>query len=363
MIKRLLLFSFYLLFIAQTGVSQKKVTVAFDSNRHNFGDIKEEKGKTVEYNFMFTNSGSDTLHLFNVKAGCKAITTEWSKGYITSGKKGYVKVIYNPENQSGTFKKVVSVRTNDTDFPVKNLLVEGKVIPRKKTYLDFYPEKIGNLRFKKTHLAIDKFKHHEVRLDSLKIYNDWTKPIKFDFSEMPDFINCVAKPKSLKPGKEGLIIISYSAEKSKNWGLKVNSFNLLTNDSLIPKKEFTIGVNIVEDFSLLTVEKLANPPIIAFNKKLLDFGKVKQGDKAFFVFQIRNDGKRELVIRTTKTSCGCTDSKPENSKLQPGESCKLKVSFNTHGFLGKQEKTVTIISNDPKNPVTLLKIQATVVEL
>jgi hypothetical protein len=46
--------------------------------------------------------------------------------------------------------------------------------------------------------------------------------------------------------------------------------------------------------------------------------------------------------------------------LAKGESTKIHVSFDPRGKSGRQNKTITIISNDPKQSNILLRIQGTV---
>jgi hypothetical protein len=48
------------------------------------------------------------------------------------------------------------------------------------------------------------------------------------------------------------------------------------------------------------------------------------------------------------------------NELKPGESTELKVTFNSTGRMGKQEKTVYIISNDPINSTLQITFSANV---
>jgi hypothetical protein len=43
--------------------------------------------------------------------------------------------------------------------------------------------------------------------------------------------------------------------------------------------------------------------------------------------------------------------------LHPGESMPIKIIFDSTGKSGYQNKTITVITNDPKNPETVLKIR------
>jgi hypothetical protein len=67
-----------------------------------------------------------------------------------------------------------------------------------------------------------------------------------------------------------------------------------------------------------------------------------------------------LIIRNVKTSCGCTAVSPEKNIVPAGDSVPLKVEFNSAGKLGRQNKTITVITNDPKNPTTILRIASNI---
>jgi hypothetical protein len=81
-----------------------------------------------------------------------------------------------------------------------------------------------------------------------------------------------------------------------------------------------------------------------------DFGKITEGEVVNYEYTIKNDGNDELIIKDVKGTCGCTAAKPEKNKLKPGESTKVKVTFNSDGRQGKQVKAVNMSTNDPKNP-------------
>ena len=75
---------------------------------------------------------------------------------------------------------------------------------------------------------------------------------------------------------------------------------------------------------------------------------------------LKNEGKSNLIIRKTKASCGCTAIAPENNVIAPGESTKIKTTFNSAGKKGVQNKTITVITNDPENTTIILNVKGEV---
>ncbi len=86
-------------------------------------------------------------------------------------------------------------------------------------------------------------------------------------------------------------------------------------------------------------------PKFEFEKIEYDFGKLIQGEKVSYTFKFKNTGDGNLIIENTRTSCGCTVPEYTEKPIAPGENGEMKITFNTTGKLGKQHKTITILSN------------------
>ena len=93
-----------------------------------------------------------------------------------------------------------------------------------------------------------------------------------------------------------------------------------------------------------------------------DFGSVAQGKKVPHDFVIKNSGDAPLQIKDLSVSCGCTAAKPSSSLIQPGESAKIQVVFDSTNFFGKVQKSVTVVTNAGKAPRVVLNLEGTVVE-
>jgi uncharacterized cupredoxin-like copper-binding protein len=103
------------------------------------------------------------------------------------------------------------------------------------------------------------------------------------------------------------------------------------------------------------------PKIVAQNNEH-DFGEVQEGTSVTHNFIVSNSGGDVLKISNVRASCGCTAASPEKKELAPGESTTIKVSFNSSGREGHQEKYVYVNSNDPKTPELKLKFTCDVIK-
>ncbi|MBI5218592.1 MAG: DUF1573 domain-containing protein [Bacteroidia bacterium] len=336
----------------------KKATISFDTMENDFGTVKEEGGP-VTCTFEFTNTGGEPLIINNCKSSCGCTTPDWTKAPVMPGKKGFVKATYDPKNRPGKFDKTITV-TSNADPGTNTLRIFGSVTEKVKTTEDLYPQKMGDLRLKSNHIAFVKIFNTQVKSDSLEIINTTDAPMKIGFSNIPAHIKMKAVPESLKPNQKGLVIATYDATKKSDWGFIMDRVDMTINDKTDPNYKLSISATIEEDFSKYTKEQLDNAPKIVFDDVNFDFGTIKQGAVAEHEYKFKNEGRGDLVIRKTKASCGCTAVNPPNTVIKPGESSAIKVSFNSSGKNGKQNKTVTVTTNDPKNYSMLLNIKGTV---
>lgn len=105
-----------------------KSSIRFKETVYNFGNVREDGGP-VSYEFQFENAGNGNLVIINATAECGCTIPEFPKEPIGPGKKGKIKVTYNPLGRPGGFDKVVTVKTNGKPGKV-HLKVRGTVIPK-----------------------------------------------------------------------------------------------------------------------------------------------------------------------------------------------------------------------------------------
>ncbi|MFP4095839.1 MAG: DUF1573 domain-containing protein [Cyclobacteriaceae bacterium] len=356
-------FSIVLAFIMISTLSfsqDKKAGISFEKTQHDFGLVTEDGGP-VSYEFVFTNTGESPLVLSDVRPSCGCTTPTWSREPIEPGAQGTIVAQYNPLNRPGSFNKSISVVSN-ADKQTMVLYIKGNVQPRPRTPKDDYPTKMGALRTKYRSLNMGKVLTHEPVTKSFDIFNDSEETIIFDASPIaPDYLVVEVTPKELLPGQKGSILLTYDADARKSLGFASDRIRLFTNEVEDSIKEFTVMATIEEYFPPMTEEELAQAPRISFGKTSYDFGSIKEGQVVTTDFVFTNTGRSELNIRETQANCGCTVSKPGKSTLAPGESSKITVMFNSNGRRGRQQKIVTVFSNDPKAPTQQLSISGRVI--
>jgi hypothetical protein len=334
--------------------------ISFEEKVHDFGKFKEADGK-VTYKFEFVNTGGADLIIQNVSASCGCTAPRWTREPVPPGGKGFVAATYDPAGRPGTFRKYVTVISNSNPGNVR-LTIAGEVEPRPRTIEDDYHYAMGPMRLKSNHLAFGNLKNTAKAEKKLEVINNSEKSVEVAFQRVPKHVTIQAMPATLKPGQKGLIIASYNAPMRNDWGFVIDRMNLSINGKTERNYSLVVSANIEEDFTSLSPEALANAPVIGVNNTEFNFGKIKQGEKVEHVYVLTNSGKSDLHIRKVKASCGCTAVQPAKRVIAPGESVDIKTVFNSAGKAGNQNKTVTIITNDPKKSKLILWVKGEVLK-
>lgn len=341
---------------AQTA---NKARVAFEKLQHNFGTFKEEQGvQTVAFNFK--NDGDVPLILNNVQASCGCTTPEWTREPVAPGAKGMIKVSYDPRNRPGMFNKTIRVNSNAENTDVV-LTIMGEVTARERTVEEDFPNQIGALRARTNYIAFPSIKENQVKKDSTEVINISDQPVQLSFKTPPPHLSAVIRPAKLAPKQKGYLVVTYDATKIKAYGFISHRLYLNIDGVDDYRNSIAVSTTLEEDFSGLTAEEIKNAPVVTYDGESFDFGDIKPNSKNEHTFNLKNAGKKDLIIRDVKSSCGCTAVSPSKNIVPSGESVPLKVVFDSTGKSGRQNKTITVITNDPKNPTTVLRISSNII--
>jgi hypothetical protein len=354
------IFALALLAIVACAVSfgqSKKASISFATDKYDFGKIQESAGQ-VSYDFVFTNTGGEPLVISNVQTSCGCTSPNWPKEPVLPGAKNKITVTYNPAGRPGKFTKSITVTSNAE--PASNtVFIMGDVIPKEPTIEDKFPQDLGKVRMKTTQFAFNAISPVKVNTSSAELYNSSDSAVVLGVKNVPNWMQVKITPEKVQPKQNAVVEVTYDAKAKNDWGFVVDKFDLTIN-GVPAKARLTVTGNIMDDFSSLTPEQKANAPKIVIDSAVYDFGAIKTGDKAKYDYIVKNNGKSDLLIRKIATSCGCTATNLKSQIVKPGESTIIAVEFNSAGKSGNQAKQITVISNDPENPKTMLTIKGVV---
>ena len=353
-----------LIFTVVMGVSlnaqQNRSKIQLLETEHNFGRFSEEAGRQT-YDFVFTNEGTDPLVVQNISVSCGCTTPEWTKSPIPAGGKGKITAIYDPQNRPGQFNQTLTVYTNSSPSRVV-LTIRGEVVPKEKMVEELFTFPAGAVRFESNQLIFNNVKKNEKKSVTMQIVNTSDKDATVEFLNVPPHLTLKIIPATLSPGQRGVVEGIYDGTANSGWGSVSDIVRLKINNGVNQENIFYyISANLVEDFSNLTKTEIDNAPVFKVASTTIDIGKMKGTEQKDVEFRFQNTGKRDLIIRHIRSTCGCTAiQQGGDSVVKSGEWSSIKAIFDAVGISGRVTRTIFVYTNDPLNSEVTLMLNADV---
>lgn len=155
----------------------------------------------------------------------------------------------------------------------------------------------------------------------------------------------------LKPGETSKINVKFNTIGRE--GQQKKYVYVITNDRENPEFRLSFTANVVPDTQ-------TSGPRLQLSESKHDFGPMEEGKIAGWKVDFKNTGTSELNIKDIKTSCGCTAASVTGRHIKPGESGSLRIEFDSAGKAGRLSRTVTLYTNDFKEPEQTIVIYAEV---
>jgi len=110
---------------------------------------------------------------------------------------------------------------------------------------------------------------------------------------------------------------------------------------------------------LTTVVFAGSGPKIEAVGDVWDLGRIKKGDTGSKVFEIKNTGDEDLIIDEIRACCGYSVSNVSSWTIKPQDTVTATVACDTtRKSVGKDEKKITIGSNDSTQPELKITVRA-----
>ena len=121
------------------------------------------------------------------------------------------------------------------------------------------------------------------------------------------------------------------------------------------KKILSIATAIIAFISLTAMMQVGE---FKFKSESHDFGTIAYNKPVSHEFAFTNAGKSPIIISEVAPSCGCSVADFSKTPVKPGESGKIKVTYNaaTKGPFTKS----FIVKSNTKTPVKTLTIKGNV---
>ena len=125
----------------------------------------------------------------------------------------------------------------------------------------------------------------------------------------------------------------------------------------------TIILTILVAFCLMVASQVqAQETLLRFDQQVIDAGTLTEDDApCSYTFIGRNVSGRVQEITRIQTTCGCTKASVSQTKLQPGDSCRIEITFTPNGYPGTIDtRAFVYLKETGKEPVMKIGLRGEV---
>ena len=324
--------------------------------RHHFGAFEESRGP-VSCDFRFVNTGDQPLTVISARASCGCTTPLYPRESVAPGDTAVVTVAYNPEGRPGRFNKSVTVETDAANMPKPKLTITGVVIGDAESVAVQYPADMGSLKFSKGVVMFGKVDRPRLKTVYTAAYNRSSDSIRPRVVAKPRCLEVAFEPKTVGPGEQITLISYFRAGDADQWGPIEDSVVISTG-----KEQFALPFTaiVTEDFSKLTDADIAKAPAAALSESTLDFGTLTPGGGAVSrTLTLTNRGHSPLEVRRLYTADPALSLSIDREEIKKGKTATITVTADPAAITDNiLNATITLITNDPLNPVQALRAVA-----
>src|SRR5205085_5300366 len=102
---------------------------------------------------------------------------------------------------------------------------------------------------------------------------------------------------------------------------------------------------------------------LAWEKTELELKPALGAATAVGVFKYENKGDKAVHFNAVRPSCGCTTAALPKNDVAPAEKGEITATFNIGDRTGLQQKTITVETDDPQAPTTVLTLKAMIAQI
>lgn len=351
--KQLLLILSLLMTVLQ-GLAQARVS--FDKTTHHFGTILWKTPVTAT--FRVTNTGDKPLVISAVTTSCGCTVADWTKEPISPGAAGTVSSTFDAQ-ALGHFQKSVGIYCNASSLPIY-LTLSGQVSASPRDYALTHPFAIGDIRLSRDALEFEDASKGDHPVIELQVANTSDRIYTPVLMHLPPYLSVEAMPERLEGERTGKLLVTLDTEKLPKLGFTKSSVYLsrFSGDKVSVENEIPVSAVLLPDFSHLTAQERAHPPVIHLSDSVLTVDPQAKGGKYTQTFILSNIGSGDLEILDLQVSDPALGVQLKKRTLQPGASTKLKVIVYT-GRLKTVRGTprVLMITNDSACPKSTVKVK------
>ena len=314
--------------------------------------------KPVTAEFVLKNDGHKPLVINNVLKSCGCTEVDYPKTGIAAGESFVIKAVYDAK-QMGTFTKQVCLYTNAGEDPFI-LSMRGKVVGSVVDFAGSYDEMLGVIKSDAQEVEFDDVNRGDRPVQRIHIFNPTDELLEPVVMHLPPYLHAFVSPSKVAPRHSAEISFVLDSKKLRDLGLNQTSVYLgeRPGDKIAPEKEIVVSAVLLPGFENMTPTKKALAPKIEMSATDLNLGSFKGKKKLKGEILITNKGKSELDIRSMQMFTMGLQVNLKKSKIQPGETVKMKVTAVAADLKKSRVRhpRILMITNDPDHAKVVVKI-------
>jgi hypothetical protein len=119
-------------------------------------------------------------------------------------------------------------------------------------------------------------------------------------------------------------------------------------------------LHLLVSFSILSLAICTARAQLTWEKAEVELHPAPADKQAIGTFRYQNKTDKTIHIASVHTSCGCTTAGVKKNDVAPGETGEITATFNIGDRTGLQQKQITVQTDDPKQPTTVLSLKAVI---
>lgn len=314
--------------------------------------------KPVTAEFVLKNDGLKPLVINNVLKSCGCTEVDYPKTGIAAGESFVIKAVYDAK-QMGTFTKQVCLYTNADEEPFI-LSMRGKVVGSVVDFAGSYDEMLGVIKSDAQEVEFDDVNRGDRPVQRIHIFNPTDELLEPVVMHLPSYLHAFVSPSKVAPRHSAEISFVLDSKKLRDLGLNQTSVYLgeRPGDKIAPEKEIVVSAVLLPGFENMTPAKKAQAPKIEMSATDLNLGSFNGKKKLKGEILITNKGKSELDIRSMQMFTMGLQVNLKKSKIQPGETVKMKVTAVAADLKKSRVRhpRILMITNDPEHAKVVVKI-------
>lgn len=314
--------------------------------------------KPVTAEFVLKNDGHKPLVINNVLKSCGCTEVDYPKTGIAAGESFVIKAVYDAK-QMGTFTKQVCLYTNAGEEPFI-LSMRGRVVGSVVDFAGSYDEMLGAIKSDAQEVEFDDVNRGDRPVQRIHIFNPTDEVMEPVVMHLPDYLHAFVSPSKVAPHHSAEISFVLDSKKLRDLGLNQTSVYLgeRPGDKIAPEKEIVVSAVLLPGFDNMTPAKKALAPKMEMSTTDLNLGSFNGKKKLKGEILITNKGKSELDIRSMQMFTMGLQVNLKKSKIQPGETVKMKVTAVAADLKKSRVRhpRILMITNDPDHAKVVVKI-------